>query len=108
MKLTRRTALQLLATTAAATPEPPQPSPATRLNWLDRTPPALTSGVSWGVPWPRGTVRREQTFSLGNLPLQSWPLAYWPDGSIKFTAFATVAGSTSTNANLTTGTPAAP
>ena len=25
-----------------------------------------------------------------NLPLQSWPLAYWPDGSIKWTGFATV------------------
>src|SRR5262249_33477167 len=25
------------------------------------------------------------------LPLQSWPLAYWPDGSLKWSAFATVA-----------------
>jgi hypothetical protein len=25
------------------------------------------------------------------LPLQQWPLAYWPDGSIKWTGFATVA-----------------
>ena len=52
-------------------------------------------GVSWGVPWARGSVRREQTFTLTAndgkaLPLQSWPLAYWPDGSVKFTGFATV------------------
>jgi len=26
------------------------------------------------------------------LLLQTWPLAYWPDGSLKFSAFATVAG----------------
>jgi hypothetical protein len=26
------------------------------------------------------------------MPLQSWPLAYWPDGSIKWTGFATVGG----------------
>ena len=39
--------------------------------------------------------QRSQTFALSAndgkaLPLQAWPLAYWPDGSIKFTGFATV------------------
>jgi hypothetical protein len=49
------------------------------------------------VPWPRGVVRKEQAFTLvssdgKNLPLQTWPLAYWPDGSMKWSGFATVAG----------------
>lgn len=67
-----------------------------QLNWLDRTVPSVNSGVSFGVPWPRGVVRKEQAFTLASidgqtLPLQTWPLAYWPDGSIKWSGFATVA-----------------
>lgn len=67
-----------------------------QLNWLDRTAPSVNSGVSFGVPWPRGVVRKDQTFTLATidgktLPLQTWPLAYWPDGSIKWSGFATVA-----------------
>jgi hypothetical protein len=64
------------------------------LHLLDGKPLALDSGVSFGVPWPRGAVAPGSTFSLAAqgaaLPLQSWPLAYWPDGSIKWTGFATV------------------
>jgi hypothetical protein len=57
---------------------------------------ALTvdSGVSFGVPWPQGSIKGNATFSLTtegeHLPLQSWPLAYWPDGSLKWSGFATV------------------
>jgi hypothetical protein len=69
----------------------------TPLSWLDRAPPAVDQGVSFGVPWPRGAVQRTQAFQIasGNglaLPLQSWTTAYWPDGSVKWTGFATVAG----------------
>jgi hypothetical protein len=76
-------------------PAPAQPFNETvPLTWLADQPPVATTGVSWGVPWPKGSVRREAAFRLRNqdadLPLQSWPLAYWPDGSIKFTGFATV------------------
>jgi hypothetical protein len=65
------------------------------VNWVGKAP-AIATGVSWGVPWPQGAVRKEQAFSLAGpdgkaLPLQAWPLAYWPDGSLKFTGFATVA-----------------
>ena len=56
--------------------------------------PTLSTGISWGVPWAQGAVARGASFSLSaqgsNLPVQSWPLAYWPDGSIKWTGFATV------------------
>jgi len=64
------------------------------LHWLDGASPTVPTGVSWGVPWPQGTVKKDQAFSLtapdgSALPLQSWTLAYWPDGSIKWTGFAT-------------------
>lgn len=64
------------------------------LHWLDGSSPPAPTGVSWGVPWPRGTVNKAQTFTLTAadgkvMPLQSWTLAYWPDGSIKWTGFAT-------------------
>lgn len=67
------------------------------LNWLGAQPPAQPTGVSWGVPWPRGAVRPDQAFTLTTaggqaLPVQTWPLAYWPDGSIKWSGLATVAG----------------
>jgi hypothetical protein len=67
------------------------------LDWLGQAPVPATTGVSWGVPWPRGAVPKNQTFTLTTgagrtLPLQTWPLAYWPDGSLKWSGFATVAG----------------
>ncbi len=67
------------------------------LNWLDKSPPAIATGVTWGAPWPKGAVSKTQAFALTAadgkpLPLQEWPLAYWPDGSMKWTAFATIAG----------------
>jgi hypothetical protein len=66
------------------------------LHWLAGASPPAPTGVSWGVPWVQGTVPKGQAFSLTGadgkeLPLQSWPLAYWPDGSIKFMGFATTA-----------------
>jgi hypothetical protein len=73
---------------AAAAPQPVQ------VNWLGNEAPPLSAGVSFGVPWPRGAVSREQAFSLTTaggktLPAQTWPLAYWPDGSVKWTGVAT-------------------
>src|SRR4051794_21439483 len=63
-----------------------------RLRWLDGPPPEFIGGATWGVPWPRGNVSASQQFALstttGEIPLQTWPLAYWPDGSIKWTAHA--------------------
>jgi hypothetical protein len=69
---------------------------AVSIGWLGGAPPALASGVSWGVSWARGTLRKEQAFTLTAadgkpLPLQTWPLAWWPDGSLKWSGFATVA-----------------
>ena len=85
----------LKAAEPVARPVPPQQSTQpVPLTWLGDQPPLVPTGVSWGVPWPKGSVRRETAFRFSNqgtdLPLQSWPLAYWPDGSIKWTGFATV------------------
>ncbi len=75
---------------AAATPKPASPPPAGfQLRWLDGTP-TTTTGAAWGVPWPSGQVHRSTSFALTTrsgaaVPVQSWPLAYWPDGSVKWT-----------------------
>ena len=83
---------------AAAFPQSPAPAvPELReitLKWLGEKPPAAATGVSFGVPFPQGAVAPNTAFALtsgsNRLPLQSWPLAYWPDGSIKWSGFATV------------------
>ncbi len=67
------------------------------VNWLDKTPPGVPVGVSFGVPWPKGAVAKGQGLTLTTpdgktLPMQTWPLAYWPDGSLKWSGVATVAG----------------
>ncbi len=82
-------ALAIATLKAAAAPGP------VALHWLGDSPAALQSGVSWGVPWPKASVDKAQRFVLKApdgtlLPLQTWPLAYWPDGSVKWSGFATV------------------
>jgi hypothetical protein len=82
---------------AAALPAS-QASPSTpatvALSWLSEKPPAVSTGVSFGVPFPQGAMQRNSLCMLtaGNhqFPLQGWPLAFWPDGSIKWNGFATV------------------
>lgn len=59
------------------------------LHWLEGAAPGRCDGTTWGVPWPRGQVSAGQTFALSSangkaVPVQSWPLAYWPDGSLKW------------------------
>jgi hypothetical protein len=100
MRITRRSAIgnpgeHRLGQQQSNPSRSPKINATLSIAWLDRAAPGLETGVSWGVPGLAATVRREQTFALSAndgkpLPLQSWPLAYWPDGSIKFTRFATV------------------
>lgn len=65
------------------------------LNWLDQQAPTQTQGITWGLPWQRGLVKKGSDFVVKNgaivLDSQTWPLAYWPDGSIKWTAHAIAA-----------------
>lgn len=63
------------------------------LNWLGNVAPIHNQGVTWGVCWPKGKIQREGGFLLQSadkldIPVQNWPLAYWPDGSIKWTGHA--------------------
>ncbi len=86
-------ALRAQATPAAS---PPAPTGAAPLRWLEGVP-AAQPGGAWGVPWPRGALPRSTPFALrsaeGNdIPVQSWPLATWPDGSLKWTGHALAPG----------------
>lgn len=64
--------------------------PRIPLRWLHK--PTITTGVTWGVPWRKGELSRKELPHLVasrqkhdvELPLQSRPAAYWPDGSIKW------------------------
>lgn len=67
------------------------------IKWLGNKAPLLDQGLSWGVPWAAGLVQKDQAFKLSTpdgspMPLQTWPMAYWPDGSIKWLGCATIAG----------------
>jgi len=78
---------QLLKTASAKEMKWPVVAPnEVSLRLLDGEPLLVDSGVSFGVPWSNGAVKPDATFSLSSegkqLPLQSWPLAYWPDGSL--------------------------
>jgi len=66
-----------------------------KLSWLGGKSPAMATGVSWGVPLPEGKITPSVSFSLKNksgqaLPIQSWPLAFWPDGSLKWVGLSTI------------------
>ncbi|MGC3988254.1 MAG: hypothetical protein QM796_00950 [Chthoniobacteraceae bacterium] len=83
------------------------------LHWLEGTPVA-SNGATWGVPWPRGVFRPAQSFALTTsvgeaVPVQSWPLAMWPDGSLKWSAH-TIGAATGLAEKLvlSAGDPAAP
>lgn len=89
------------------------PVSGTVLSWLDGKAPARFEGATFGVPWPRGTLRlpasKALQFRLGGgagLPVQSWPLAYWPDGSLKWTAHAVGGGAPAEGWQLEAGAPA--
>ncbi len=78
------------AAVAAATPVDTNPD---TLRWLDGTPPTLHAGLAFGLPWARGQCPPKQAFALrdaqgGTHALQTWPLATWPDGSLKWTGHA--------------------
>lgn len=65
---------------------------AANLRWLraGRGPEALSNGVSFGMPWPRGLYQSGQDFVIesdgASHPLDSREVAFWPDGSLKWTA----------------------
>ncbi|MEC0573634.1 hypothetical protein P8833_07535 [Bacillus inaquosorum] len=65
-----------------------------KIKWLSEQP-KVTSGVTWGVPWKKGELKKGDPLALVNENavsryVQSEPSAYWPDGSIKWTKHAAV------------------
>ncbi len=76
----------------SCTPIEKQPRHIT-LRWIGDTPQEAAPNT-WGVPFEQGYVQPNSLFSLtaeeGPLAYDFWPLAYWPDGSVKWGAFATV------------------
>jgi hypothetical protein len=61
-----------------------------RLKWLGKTP-SINMGVTWGIPWKQGELKRNENLSLADengkvTEVATWPTAYWPDGSVKWTA----------------------
>jgi hypothetical protein len=63
------------------------------VKWIDDIPDRLT-GTTFGLPWQRGQHLANSTNftatsgSGDRVDLQSWITAFWPDGSIKWTAHA--------------------
>lgn len=71
-------------------------SKADQLGWLDTTEPRALCGYTWGQPWPRGHLKQKEALCLvdgagKHQPLQTWVMATWPDGSVKWTGHATAA-----------------
>ncbi|MFG3340885.1 Tat pathway signal sequence domain protein [Glycomyces sp. NPDC048151] len=67
------------------------------LRWLDDAAPDLTlGGVTCGVPLVAGAVTDPGRLAVLNeagntVPAQTWPLATWPDGSVKWAGIALAA-----------------
>jgi len=86
--------------------------PEVKLSWLEGKPGAAATST-WGTPWPQGVVPADQKFGLtaadgSAVPMQSWPLAYWPDGTLKWSAHAVAADVPADAYTLAAGTPVAP
>jgi hypothetical protein len=97
IRLLAKIALQVVLVSCCVLPVVAQSASSVDLKWLGEKAPVASIGVSWGVPWPQGKVPKNQAFVLTTsdgraLPLQSKILAWWPDGSIKWSGFSTVAG----------------
>ncbi len=90
------------------------PKNAKGIRWLNGSPPAINIGATFGTPWPMGAAPRDTAFALRDasgksIPVQTWTTAWWPDGSIKWTASAVPAGIKIDNdLDLAPGTPAVP
>lgn len=83
------------------------------VRWLDGAAPRYFPGATWGVAWPRGTQTAGTRFAVraadgASVPTQSWPLATWPDGTLKWTAHAVPPGAVAEAFEVAAGEPATP
>lgn len=77
--------------------EPLQPEQVA-LHWIGEKP-ASEKAVSFGVPFDEGYAREGETWKLQvgadrEVAVDTWPLAYWPDGSVKWLGVAGVVPAT--------------
>lgn len=75
-----------------ATPSARIPAGSAGVRWIEGKP-DLHQGAAFGSPWPRGALPKDTRFALRTasgeaVPVQSWPLATWPDGSLKWSGHA--------------------
>ena len=64
------------------------------LHWIGSMPTAARP-VSFGIPFSKGEFKPSDAFNLTTdqgsvIPVDFWPMAYWPDGSVKWGGFAAV------------------
>src|SRR6478752_6541954 len=78
------------------------------IRWIDgQAPTEISGGTTWGMPFPRGSVQGTEALAVTDaagtpVPSQAWPLATWPDGSLKWAGVALPAtGSPSDTYNVT-------
>ncbi|MDR7159604.1 Tat pathway signal sequence domain protein [Arthrobacter sp. BE255] len=66
----------------------------TTVRWIDgEAPSELSGGTTWGMPFARGTVAGTDAVAVCDsagqrVASQAWPLATWPDGSLKWAGIA--------------------
>ncbi len=66
----------------------------TTVRWIDGDAPLeLNGGTTWGMPFGRGTVSGADALAVHDaagqrIASQAWPLATWPDGSLKWAGIA--------------------
>lgn len=87
------------------------------LNWLEGEVPAgLSGGTTWGMPFTRGALAGADGITVSDadgrpVPAQTWSLATWPDGSLKWAGIAlpaTAAPSAQYRVTSDGGTPPVP
>jgi len=114
MPATRRDVLRITLLAGAATlvrgsaGDAATPSMTNTGRWIDGSAPAWEGGQSFGLAWPQGALRKLDGLGAvraDGVPVaaQSWPLATWPDGSIKWSGHALPAGALGKTAGVTIG-----
>jgi hypothetical protein len=88
---------QKTAISAADTTQPIADPHAT-LRWLEGVPPSITCATGT-VAWPKGVLANSSALRITTesgevVPSQSSPLAFWPDGSVKWTGHSVVCNGT--------------
>lgn len=63
--------------------------------WLGGDAPQTRTAVSFGVPWEKGGLKQDTEISMTDsggeiIPADSWDMAYWQDGSVKWTGISCV------------------